>query len=882
MKTVSDISGRIETVRRKIRQSIDYVLGGSYDYYTCLYPGNTGIISGFIIKKIMTRIKLDRKDKNKLNTLNEKGIVVYAAKRKTLFDFLFFHTVMREKGLPYPEIGFDYRFILLQPLKRVFRTLIVTLDHFFHHFKGKNPYKTGYIEKELMKGRAALLFLIQRKAFYRRFVKSSPDPLHHLITLQRKLTYPVLIVPEAVVFGTKPTGKEEPGFFDIILGTSERPGIIKRFLMLLRNPGKISVEISEPVNLKEFLENYEISRLDTEFQTHKLRSYLVDIINRQRRSVTGPDIKSREEVTEDILTDRSLREYLADYASRNDQSLMQTHKKAANYIREIASNYNLRAIQLADLLLTWVIKNMFDGLVVDQAGLDKVKEKSKQGPLILIPCHKSHLDYLLIPYIMYKNKMPTPRIAAGKNLSFWPLGPIFRVSGAFFLRRTFRGAELYSKIFNAYIQKLLYEGFNIKIFIEGSRSRSGKLLSPKLGLLSMIFQAYAKNVCDNLFFVPVYIGYDRVIEEDAYLRELEGGSKSPENLGQLLKARKFLKKKYGKVYINFHEPISLKDYMQEKGVTRLRAGTDEYRDMVKQMGYKLINSISSISVVTPYGIMASAILNCYSNRFAKKELVQRTRTYMNFLTFFNVEMADTLTVDPDSSLDYVINVFLSRNFIELADEDEKELSDTTYLIVKDNKRPILDYYKNNAIYFFIPAAYTAAAIIEQDRIQFVPQDLVARYRFFEHLFIDEFSFDENTSSFQHIENCFRAFMEEGIIVPDKNSPDAYNLTSSGLKKLKHFSSFLLPFLESFKIVLYYFKKTGQNKLDGKDRIKKVQSIGARMYKRRNVALKESLSKINLTNTVNFCLENGIEGREDMEKIDYYNEAVEKFLLLLTA
>jgi glycerol-3-phosphate O-acyltransferase len=122
---------------------------------------------------------------------------------------------------------------------------------------------------------------------------------------------------------------------------------------------------------------------------------------------------------------------------------------------------SMKIIRVLDVSLRWAFNNIFEGMVIDTAGLERVKKISQKSPLILVPCHKSHLDYLILSYVFFNNNMPCPHIAAGKNLSFWPLGPIFRGGGAFFLRRSFKGEVLYPKIFAAYIQKILEEGFHI-------------------------------------------------------------------------------------------------------------------------------------------------------------------------------------------------------------------------------------------------------------------------------------------------------------------------------------------------------------------------------------------------------------------------------------
>ena len=879
MKLFQKLKDLITNFRLKLRKMIKCMLGNTYDYFLCFYPDNSGYFTQKLIKRLINKLNFDDHNIEKIKDIDKNSIVVYASKNKRILDFLYYHTKLKGLDLPYPQIGFDFRFFFLLPVKRLLRIFVSHLDYFFHHFHFKDAYTTDYATKELINGKSGFISLIEEEDFYKRFIKSTPDPLFLLIQLQKSIDKSVIIIPEDIIYVTKPMRKE-PTLTDILFGTHEKPGFIKRFYIIIRHPEKIRVELASPVNLKDFINRPEIEQLDSEFQAHRLRSYLVEILNRQRKSITGPVLKSRQELTEDILTRKSLREYLAQYAVENNLTLSKTHKRAAGYIKEIAANYNLQVINFASWLLTWVFKNIFDDLVLNQKEINRMREKSTKAPLILVPCHKSHLDYLLLPYVMFKNNMPCPHIAAGKNLSFWPLGPLFRRAGAFFLRRTFQGAPLYTKIFAAYLEKLLYEGFNIKIFIEGGRSRTGKLLAPKPGGLAMLINAYNNGACDNLYFVPIFIGYDHVLEEDSYLKEIEGGKKKPETLKGLINARKFLKKKYGKVYMKFNEPISIKKYIQDKNIDLSKASKEEYIEFVKTFGYKLINAINTNAVATPHGIIASAVLNCSKNSFAKKQMIARVDTYMNILNFMKAEVSDALLVDPDNALNAVINDFISRNFIELADEDDKDITENTIFIVKDNKRAILDYYKNSVISFFVHFAYTAVAILETDRFQFSSSDLVSRYRFLEKIFTDEFFFDEETTYEENISTCIKWFVNEGILVPDSSESDMYRITSQGLRKLKWIAAFLQPFFESYKTTLLYFEKYKAEKHDGKERVKKIQSLGAKLYKAKIITFKESLSQINYKNAANYFTKNGIAGSQDHEQIEYYKNILDRLILLI--
>ncbi len=843
-----------------------------------LYENNDGFLVRWIMGYLSSRINLETRNLEKIRQIPLDAIVVFTVKNKRTSDFLYLHTKLKLLETHFPSLGFDYNFFFFLPLGRGFRIISTQLRYFFRHFRLRNIYDSQAARNLLLSGHSGCASLIEKEDFYDRFIRSTPDPLFHLIEMQKEIKRPIFMVPLDILYVSKPMRKD-PGLFDLLFGAHDNPGRIKRLFTLLRHPETVQMVVANPINLTEFISDPSVRRLDSEFQSHRLRTCLVGIINRQIKSFTGPVLKSRQEITEDILTRKSMKEYLAQYAAEKNLSLKKTNKKAADYINEIAANYNLRIINIGSVVLNWAFQNIFDELMVDPDQISRMKEKSTESPLVLIPCHKSHLDYLLLPYVMHKNNMPCPHIAAGKNLSFWPLGPIFRGGGAFFIRRTIKGAQLYARIFAAYLEKLLYEGFNLKIFIEGGRSRTGKLLSPRPGGISFMIRACLSGACNDLYFVPIFIGYDRVLEEDAYLKEREGGEKKPENIKGLLAMPKFLKRQYGKVYIRFDEPISIKEYMEKKHVDATKMSEQEYIAFVKQFGYKLIHRINCQAVATPHGIVAAAILNCPAAIFSKAQIGELVNIYIELLSFHGAELSDTLVMDPDNTLDTVINNFVDRKFIELADEDEEEIVSDTHFIVKHNKRPILDYYKNSVISFFVPSAYVAVAILETDRFQFALLDLIPRYKFLQKLFVDEFSFDEDLSCEDQIAMAIKGFVNQGFLVPAAEGEELFDLTSSGRREMKMFAAFMLPFFESYLTVLTYLEKEKHESQDIKGMAKKVLSLGSKLYKRKQIRLKESISLVTYQNALRvFCTKNIPESEEEDKKARKERNTREKQLL----
>jgi len=860
----------------KIREWINRALKGTHNHYLCYLPGKTGFLSSWILRLFFSGIKLSKQQTSILQKLREKGIVVFVTKYKSEFEYLFYYTRYKQAGLPFPEIGFDYKVFAWQPLSRIFRVLLSSIDSFFQSLTPPDPYNSKYIEEELLNGRCALLSLVEKKGFYRRFVKEKTDPIQYLIGMQQSIERPIYLVPLLMFFSRKPQ-RSALTLREILFGTEEKPGKIKRLITLFKNPDEVFVEISEPVNLKNYLGNAENLKRSAEYQSLVLRRDLLVQINRHRQSTIGPTLKSKEELKENILTNDRLQRFMANYSEKRDIPIQQAHKEAESYLDEIAAGYNSVIIKIFADLIKWIIKSRFEGLTVNYDMLNRAKNMSKKGPLILIPCHKSHLDYLILSYILYANNMPCPLIAAGKNLSFWPIGPIFRSSGAFFIRRTFKGAVLYSKVFVEYIFKILEEGFNVEFFIEGGRSRTGKLILPKLGLLSILLNAFKDGACDDLVFVPIYIGYDRVLEESSYLHEIEGGKKEPESILQIIRARKFLKKKYGKIYVKFHEPISIKDLLAQNNLSIQDMTHKEQSVMTRNLGFRIINSINNVTVVTPHALVASALLNCAQKRFSYDHLMYHVETYMNYLMSQDAILADTLVFDPVRAIDHVLDAYISRKFIEQTSQGKGIQLSNAQFKVKESKRPILEYYKNNSIGFFIPAAFTALSILLKDAFQFSASDLHSEYNFLQDLFKNEFAYNVDKTSGYFARKNIKTFIDDAILMPHPTIPDTYNLTSAGFRKLKLFSAFLKPYFESYWIVLQCFKQIAQNSLNTKDFLKKIQTRGNRMYRNNEIELKEALSKINYNNAVDFFIAHGIKGAGDTEQIKFYTEKIKKCL-----
>lgn len=851
-------------------------LGGTLHYYSCILPRKLSQPTRTILKAFYAGIRVDKVQKAVLEQIPENAALIFVSKTKSKFEYLFCHTYCVQKGCPVPEIGFDYRFFLWQPISRIFRIVLAHLYYIAVHRSLLNPFRNDYIEREIAAGRSGFLSLVDKGEFYRRFVKSKVDPIQLLIEVQKNIERPIYLVPVMMFFSKNPI-RSNPNLIDILFGPEGKPGRIRRLVTLFRKPGKVFVEISDPVNLKAFVEDASGRRRGVEYQSLYLRRNLLRQINRHRQSITGPVLKSPEELKENILTSERMQDFLQKQVESRDAELMALRKEADGYLEEIAAKYSPGLVKTASGVVEYITRTMFDGVSVHSEDIKYVKNAYRKGPLILIPCHKSHIDYLILSYVLYHNDMICPHIAAGKNLSFWPMGPLFRRGGAFFIRRSFRGAKLYSKVFTEYLYKLLEEGFNIEFFIEGTRSRTGKLVLPKLGFLSMLLDAFKNGACEDMVFVPIYIGYDRVLEESAYVHEVEGGQKEPENLLQLLKARRFLKKRYGRIYIRFHDPLSLNRLLQEQGTSLIAMNPKEKNAFCRNLGFRVINAINKATVVTAHGVCACALLNCPRQRFTFEYISGLVDNYLRFLQVQNAELADTLQIDPQHAVENAFEAYLQRKFIETVPREKHDTITDTEYSVRINQRINLEYYKNNCVAFFIPAAYTAMEILNLDAFQFATTDIYSGYKRLQHLFKYEFAYDVDVSAERYVRKTIKIFIDEAVLIPHQTLPDTYNVTSNGFRKLKLYAGFLQTYFESYLVVLNYFLLAPVDGPSGKDRVKKIEALGRRMFKRGEIERMEALSRIAYANGSDFFTSQGIKNSEDREVIVEHIEAIQHCL-----
>ena len=392
------------------------------------------------------------------------------------------------------------------------------------------------------------------------------------------------------------------------------------------------VRFSLPVSLRQL-----VNELGYDEQVaHKLARVARIHFSRQRQAAKGPRLPDRRALFNELLRNDNIVQAIREQAASEQVDPEVIRARALSYLDEIGSDFSYRLIRFLDYFLGWLWNKLYRGITVN--GGEEVRRLTRDGhEIIYMPCHRSHMDYLLLSYVIYHQGMMPPHIAAGINLNFWPAGPLFRHGGAFFLRRSFKGDKLYSTVFREYLSELFARGYAVEYFTEGGRSRTGRLLQPKTGMIAMTLQAQLRGVRRPLTFVPVYLGYEHVMEVNTYLKELKGSRKEKENVWQVIGILGKLRN-FGRSFVNFGEPLTLHQFLQHQ-VPQWRDDMDPsgqhkpawLGDTVDQLARDLMTRINDAAAVNGLTLSALALLASDRQALPRDALVAQIDLYIQLL-----------------------------------------------------------------------------------------------------------------------------------------------------------------------------------------------------------------------------------------------------------
>ena len=353
------------------------------------------------------------------------------------------------------------------------------------------------------------------------------------------------IVPVTIYWGrTMP--RKNPGIrrlFSLDWG----PGsVFRRWACLLLNRSDVFVHFTPSIPARELFGANEQPDRAIE---HALRT-LENRFRSDRIATLGPALDSRRSLINRIVASPAVRKHVSN-GSDADSKL----REAVAIANVLASGPVYPVIRLATALVGWFWRHVYSQIIA--SGHDRLRELAYTHTLVFAPNHRSHIDYVVLSYVLYVQGLMIPHIAAGDNLNTPLLGPPLRRCGAFFIKRSLGGDPIYRAVLTEYLNHLSTEGHSMEFFVEGTRSRTGKSLSPRRGFVQMFLEQRSESHPRPVAFVPVHFSYEKLVEGDSYLKHLQGAKKGKEQLSSLVRAVRLIRHEFGEVNIRFGEPIKM-------------------------------------------------------------------------------------------------------------------------------------------------------------------------------------------------------------------------------------------------------------------------------------------------------------------------------------
>lgn len=369
--------------------------------------------------------------------------------------------------------------------------------------------------------------------------------------------------------------------------------LIRRAASFVRAIHTARLRNCRPIDLAEWLSRNP--RAVQFSQATELHNEVTGRIESECRACTGPPLPQPWQVRKTVLRDPILIEFMRDHAAREGVSLRKVSREARAHVREIASKVRVGVLRYFGVLLNLGFDRLLTGYHVDREGIRFISERDIRSRLVLVCCHRSYMDPLMLTYGICRSGLMAPQQAAGINLNIWPLGWVLRRCGAFYMRRSFADQPVYREAFNAYTRRLLADNYVTAFYIEGTRSRDGKMRKPKTGFVKILDEALQFGTCESITVVPVYLGYDRVPEEGAHVREMAGGHKIAETMGLFKRLYKSVTDKLGRAYMEFGAPMDFGTIVSEHGV-----------DTAAEL---ICERIDGITIVTARSLASCALLS---------------------------------------------------------------------------------------------------------------------------------------------------------------------------------------------------------------------------------------------------------------------------------
>ena len=424
-------------------------------------------------------------------------------------------------------------------------------------------------------------------------------------------------------------------------------------------------------------------------------------LERAERALRGTRYKVPKFLGETLFRSRGFQQGVKRLADEEGVPVETMRKRTAGYLKEIAATHSPFFIDAATGLMRWIISLGYQHIDYSSDRLKELYALGQDHSLVFLPAHKSNADHLVLQYALFENDFPPNHTAGGKNMDFMPVGPVLRRPGIFFIRREFKENEPYKFVLRQYIDYLVEKRFPLEWYIEGGRSRTGKLRPPRFGMLSYVVDAYMRDLVDDVILIPISIAYDQISDVAAHAAEQQGQKKEEESATWLVQTLRNVRRKYGLVYLRFGETISLAETV-EQGID---LAAEDGRLVVPKIAFEVSKRINDATPITPVSLVTLALLSRGGGGLTVTETIAVLEPYLAYVKQRELPTAAPLSLDNEAEARVALESLVDSDVVSRIDGP----GDQVYVVEKDQHLAAA-YYRNTIIHFFVNAAIVEVSV----------------------------------------------------------------------------------------------------------------------------------------------------------------------------
>ena len=648
-----------------------------------------------------------------------------------------------------------------------------------------------------------------------------PRLLRLVDLLQQDPNLDIDLIPVTVLWGRAP--ENEDSWLKLLFTDNwAPPSRFKQALNIALHSRETFLEFHPAESLRQLIQDAKQHYPNLSPVTYIL-NHLNNYLDDQRKVVLGPDLSDRRNVMHDLMQSEAIQEAIRRESTRSQISILAAEQRAVRYLSEIISDYSYPTVRFAEQALTRLWTQLYDGVEVHH--FSTVRELAKDYEIVYTPCHRSHIDYLLLSYVIFKRGLRVPHIAAGDNLNLPFVGQLLRGGGAFFIRRSFRGNALYTSVFKEYLYSILSRNAPLEYFIEGGRSRTGRLLPPKTGMLAMTVHGHLRGKAKPLVFMPTYIGYERLMEGSTYIGELQGKPKEAESIKGILQALRKIERIFGKVHVNFGEPVFLDQILHAHGAegVEIQHNDDPIPDAVSAAihttAQEILKNINSAVVINPVSLLALILLSTNKHSLDEAMCVKQLDAYRELLTQLPYDARMQITaLSGKEMIAYGLKLKLIKRIPHLLGD---------IIAIEDNQAVLLTYFRNNILHAFALPSLIAALVKHNGQVKC--QDLANVIRLLYPFLKAELFLKWQTHELKEMITAYSsALIESGLILVEDEDLVAPAPSSEGHQQLELLAAPVMQSLERYYMTLALITQRGSGNISARQVEELSHLVGQRL------------------------------------------------------